>query len=101
MSTIKFTVEIDEQYIRDHADAKKVLGKQEENGKVDTNSAIRTFVESVGFGIVTKQIDEGTTEFIISRDGLGENSKDIFDRVIGSLAVLAAALSKEDAPKEG
>lgn len=101
MSTIKFTVEIDEQYIRDHADARKVLGKQEENGKVDTSSAMKAFVDAFGFTIITKHIDEGTTEFIISRDGLEKNEKDAFDHVIGSPAILAGINSKEDAPKEG
>lgn len=93
MSTIKFVVEIDEQYVRDHSDHKKM---EEKVKGEDKNAFMKGFLDVIGFTAIEKAINEGTTEFVISRDNIDPKANDIFDHILGSLAVLAGVIAKTD-----
>lgn len=92
MSTIKFIVEIDEQYARDHADPEKMTELVKNGSKEDFMSGL---VDMVGFSSIEKAIDAGTTEFTINRETIKPEAHEIFKGVLRRLAALAI-IGKKD-----
>lgn len=96
MSTIKFIVEIDEQYVHDCANPAKNAEKINDGGK---NDFMKGLVNILGFGILEKEVDAGTTEFVINRDNIEEKANEVFEHALSNLAVLAG-IGKKDKEKE-
>ena len=62
---VKFIIEVSEDYIRESADAKKMLGNASQEGG---QNAIAKLVNMFGYTEVVKKMDEGKTEFVITRE---------------------------------
>ena len=97
MSTIKFIVEIDEQYVRDCANPVKNAEMVKNGG--GKNDYIKGLMNTIVFGLLEKEVDAGTTEFVINRDNFDERVNGILDHVLGNLAALAG-ISKKDKDEE-
>lgn len=94
METIKFIVEIDEQYIRDHANFEKVTELIE--NEVSKSDFMRGLADVFGFKSLEEKIDDGATEFTINRDNVNPKANGIFEHIVGNLAVLAGVMEKDD-----
>ena len=97
METIKFVVEIDEQYIRDHASPAIIFEKMKDGEESDI---VKAFADMIGFSTIEKAVDAGTTEFIINRDTVSPKATGIFEHVLGNLAVLADIAKKDEKEEE-
>ena len=98
MSTIKFIIEIDEQYVRDCADPTKSAENAIGGGKIDFLKGLFNFI---GFSFVKKGIDAGTTEFVINRDNIDGRANEIFDHALSDLAILVGITKKAKEEDEG
>lgn len=101
MSKIKFILEVDEQYVHDCADPAKAA-ENAANGGEGKNEFLTNFVNFFGFASVEKKVDAGTKEFVINRDNLDEKAHEVFDHVLGNIAVLSGIAKKgeEEEKKE-
>ncbi len=43
----------------------------------------------IAFSEVTKEIDKGNTEFVVSRENLDEKIVELFDKTIGEICMMA------------
>ena len=87
---VKFIIEVSEDYINEHADLDKVKEiAKSSNGK----SALVSMLTCLTFSGVKKRVEEGETEFVISKEGLEEKASEIYDHavdVISSLVVIGS-----------
>lgn len=88
---VKFIIEVSEDYIREFADAEKML---DDASREDGKSAIAKLVHMFGYTEVVKKMDEGKTEFVITRDNVDPKASEIFDNTLSNAALLAAMLQK-------
>ena len=88
---VKFIIEVSEDYIRESADAKKMLGNASQEGG---QNAIAKLVNMFGYTEVVKKMDEGKTEFVITRDNIDPKVSEIFARAVGDAALLAVMMQK-------
>lgn len=88
---IKFIIEVSEDYIREFADAEKMLDDASREGGT---SAIAKLVHMLGYAEVVKKMDEGKTEFVITRDNIDPKVSEIFARAVGDAALLAVMMQK-------
>ncbi len=88
----KFIIEISDEQIRDLANADKL----KEQAEKDKNPIKSLFDMIAGVG-VSEKLDEGVTEFNISRDMMGDRdkSKELFDNYVGDICMLAFFAMKE------
>ena len=93
MSTIKFIVEIDEQYVHDHAKPTKLKELMEDGSK---NDFMKGLADMIGFFYLEKKVDAGTTEFTINRETIDQKANSIFGHVLSKLAVLADIAKKNE-----
>lgn len=98
METIKFIVEIDEQYIREHANPEKMKELVENGSKEDLMMGL---ADMFSFGSVEKAIDKGTTKFTINRENINPNANGIFENAVSKLAALAGVARNKEKEKEG
>ena len=59
------------------------------------NEFVTNLINFMGFASIEKKVDAGTKEFVINRDNLDEKAHEVFDHVLGNLAVLSG-ISKKD-----
>lgn len=85
MKTVKFIIEVSEEYIREHADVEKI--SQRNNG--DKNGFIRAMFDMIAFSSIEKEMDKGNTEFTFKRETLGEKTQELFDKTIGEVCMMA------------
>lgn len=99
MSTIKFIIEIDEQYVRDHANPEKMAELVRNGSKEDFMSGL---ADMIGFNSIKNAIDAGTTEFTINRETIMPEAHEIFEQTLARLAALAIAakIDKKDKAEE-
>ena len=82
---IKITFEINEDFVRDNSDLDKALKSTEDKGKLLANLSDALF-----FKKLNGQIEEGKTEFVVTKDKLDGISNTIYDMIIGKVCILAA-----------
>ena len=94
---IKFIIEVSEDYIREFADAEKMIDDaSREGGK----SAIAKLVHMLGYAEVVKKMDEGKTEFVITRDNIDPKMSELFGHTADNAALLAVMMQKGEKPEK-
>ena len=93
---IKIMFEVSEDFIRENAKPETTTTKAEAG---DGKNAIRALFDMIGFSLLKKQIDEGKTEFVVTPDKLDDKSKELYDKELGEICLLAA-FSETDNKKE-
>lgn len=83
---IKITFEVSEELIKQKADFKSMLEKNEDGGK---GAAIKMMMQMIAFSGIESDIDNGKTEFVVSREKLGEDKQALFDHCIDEVCLLA------------
>lgn len=94
---IKFIIEVSEDYIRESADAKKIL---DDASLKDGQNAIAKLVNMFGYTDVIKKMDEGKTEFVITRDNIDPKVSELFDHTADNAALLAVMMQKGEKPEK-
>ena len=94
---IKITFEISEDFITENVKAANVLEKMKnsEGG----NKSLAALFDMMCFGMLKKEVDKGTTEFVVTKDKLDDKSKELYDKIISEICGLAA-FSEYDMKKE-
>jgi len=94
---IKITFEISEDFIAENAKAANALEKMKnsEGG----NKPFAALLDMICFGILKKEVDKGTTEFVVTKDKLDDKSKELYDKTIPEICGLAA-FSENDMKKD-
>lgn len=87
---IKITFEISEDFIREKSDLDKALKSAKDKGEV-----LVSLTDAIGFNQLNNQIEEGKTEFVVTKDKLDKVSKEIYDMTIGRVCILAAFSEKD------
>ena len=90
---VKFIIEVSEDYIRESADAKKMLGNASQEGG---QNAIAKLVNMFGYTEVVKKMDEGKTEFVITRDNIDPKMSELFGQTADNAALLAVMMQKRE-----
>lgn len=93
MGKIKFIVEVDEQYVHDCANPAKAAENAANGG--GKNAFVTNLINLMGFASIEKKVNEGTKEFVINRDNIDEKVHEVFDHVLGNIAVLSGISKKE------
>ena len=94
---IKFIIEVSEDYIRESADANKMLDNASQ--EVGQN-AIAKLVNMFGYTEVVKKMDEGKTEFVITRDNIDPKMSELFGHTADNAALLAVMMQKGEKPEK-
>lgn len=99
MGKIRFIVEVDEEYIREHADMVKVADSITNGNRGDV---IGGFLDFMSFSLLEKKISQGVKELFVNLDSLKErdHSEPIFDKAVSMLSSLSC-LMMEDNGNEG
>ena len=93
---IKIMFEVSEDFIRESASPESATTKVEaEDGK----HVMKAFFDMIGFSLLKRQIDEGKTEFVVTPDKLDDKSKELYNKELGEICLLAA-FSETDNKKE-
>lgn len=88
---VKITLELSEEYIREHAASgpSKVLSSD------NTDDMLTNFVSMVSFRRFQEYAEEGQKEFFLSREDMVEkDEEEIFDRLVSRLGVLCMIQKK-------
>lgn len=82
---VKITLELSEEYIREHAESARSKMLSTDN----TDDVIGNFVNMFSFRRFQECADEGQKEFFLSREDMVENTeKELFDHLVSRLGVL-------------
>lgn len=82
---VKITFEVSEEMIREKSEFKNIV----DNSGDDKGSAVRMLLQMIAFVGITKDIDEGKNEFVITMEKLGEKEMKLFDNCFDEVCLLA------------
>ena len=83
---IKIIFEISKDLIANNASEETIHAKMEE---AKDNKAIKVLFDSIAYKQLKKQIDKGTTEFVVSPDKLDDKSMIMYNNEWGDICMLA------------
>ena len=83
---IKIIFEISKDLIANNASEETIHAKMEE---AKDNKAIKVLFDSIAYKQLKKQIDKGTTEFVVSPDKLDDKSINMYNNELGDICMLA------------
>ena len=85
----KFIIEVDDEYIRKQADTETAKRRINPNGS--GGDVIKAMFDIIAFSAIERRLDEGMTEFRVTRDMMSDdNRRDFFDRNIADVLMLAS-----------
>lgn len=87
---VKIIIELDENYIEQKTNVKNLVETTEEGNVLSVLADIMSFMS------LKKQIEEGQTEFFLSRESLKDKEKKLFDRTISYMVGLSCVISEDD-----
>lgn len=84
---VKITFEVSEDFIRENANQESLAEKMK---AAEGNKAVKVLFDTIGFGQLKKQVEEGKTEFVVTPDKLDKKSMELYNNEIGEICLLAA-----------
>lgn len=93
----KFIIEVDDDFIRENAN---INASEKIDPEMPAGKAMRQIFDMMAFSAIKKRLDEGVTEFRVSRDMMAAGIKrEYYDRNVADILMLAIMAGTE--VKEG
>ena len=94
---IKITFEVDEDFIRENSDLENLIDKIKRQGGPE---AMLSLAEALAFKELTRKIDAGKTEFVVTQESLDKKLKALYDHDIADICMMAAMCNGAAEPRE-
>ena len=89
---ITITLNISEDYIREHSDYDKCLESLEGES---ADAAIYSITNVLGCSILKKHVDKGMTDFVVKPDKLSKNLREVYEHILPRICGIAACSESE------